>query len=126
MMQQAATVRAARITEKLITPTQTAPQWSCGHGVREGQCSGGTRTSRPHLAREARPAPAQPRAAAAGPRDVRGPASEPGGGGAPGEAALVAPEVGLQPAAVRVDTAEHPVLSSPPVNGVDSRYSYIL
>ena len=36
MMQQAATVRAARITEKLITPTQTAPQWSCGHGVREG------------------------------------------------------------------------------------------
>ena len=36
MMQQAATVRAARITEKLITPTQTAPQWSCGHGVRVG------------------------------------------------------------------------------------------
>ena len=36
MMQQAATVRAARITEKLITPTQTAPQWSCGHGMRVG------------------------------------------------------------------------------------------
>ena len=85
---------------------------------------GGSLTSRPHLAREARPAPAQPRAAAAGPRDVRGPASEPGGGGAPGEAALVAPEVGLQPAAVRVDTAEHPVLSSPPVNGIDSLATY--
>ena len=34
MTRQAATVRAARITEKLITPTQTAPQCSCAHGVR--------------------------------------------------------------------------------------------